>query len=86
VVGARGFCHSNPCVISVVALTASLGVFDAAGIERRAEKQQLITGYLEALLGTMTDKVQGLRDKHIPVWLTFLLEFSLLSFSLSLSC
>jgi len=49
--GAYGFRLSNPPVLLVAGMRASLDVFDAAGMHRLRAKSLLLTGYLEHLLG-----------------------------------
>ena len=49
-IGADGWQLSNPCIISMAALRASMDIFDEAGISNLREKSISLTGYLEALL------------------------------------
>ena len=49
--GAYGFRLSNPPVLLVAGMRASLDVFDAAGMDRLRAKSLLLTAYLEHLLG-----------------------------------
>jgi len=48
--GAYGYRLSNPCVLSMTALRASLDIFDEANINKLREKSLLLTTYLEALM------------------------------------
>ncbi|PRP76397.1 kynureninase [Planoprotostelium fungivorum] len=48
--GAFGFRLSNPPVLCVAALLASLEIFDSAGIQNLRNKSKRLTGYLELLL------------------------------------
>jgi kynureninase len=49
--GVEGWQLSNPSILSMAALRASMNIFDEAGIERVREKSARLTGYMEALLG-----------------------------------
>jgi kynureninase len=48
--GADGWQLSNPSIVSMAALRASMDIFDEAGIERLREKSMALTRYLESLL------------------------------------
>jgi kynureninase len=51
---------SNPPILSMAAVRASLDVFDEAGFDNILEKSKTLTGYLEFLL-------KDLNDKHIKI-------------------
>jgi kynureninase len=48
--GAAGWQVSNPPILSMTALKASLDIFDEAGFDTLREKSKLLTGYLRWLL------------------------------------
>ncbi len=48
--GAEGWQLSNPSILSLAALRASMEIFHEAGIERLREKSLALTGYMEFLL------------------------------------
>jgi kynureninase len=48
--GADGWQLSNPCIVSLAALRASMDIFDEAGMDRLRAKSISLTGYLEFLL------------------------------------
>jgi kynureninase len=48
--GADGWQVSNPAILSMAALKASLEIFDEAGIEALRKKSVALTGYMESLL------------------------------------
>jgi kynureninase len=51
--GAEGWQLSNPSIISLAALRASMDIFHAAGIDRLRTKSVMLTGYLEFLLNQL---------------------------------
>jgi kynureninase len=53
--GAEGWQLSNPSIMSMAPLRASLEIFDAVGMQQLREKSEALTGYLEFLL-----------DQHAP--------------------
>ncbi|MFN2413262.1 MAG: kynureninase [Pyrinomonadaceae bacterium] len=53
--GAEGWQISNPPILQMAALRASLEIFDEAGILALREKSEKLTGYLEALINKIND-------------------------------
>jgi kynureninase len=53
--GAEGWQVSNPPILQMAALRASLEIFDEAGIGALTEKSRTLTGYLESLIDDIGD-------------------------------
>ncbi len=54
--GAEGWQTSNPAVLPMAAMRASLEIFDEAGMPALIEKSQKLTGYLESLIDDIADE------------------------------
>ena len=53
--GAEGWQLSNPSILSMAAIRASLDVFESAGFENLIRKSRQLTGYMEYLLEQLKD-------------------------------
>ena len=53
--GAEGWQVSNPPILQMAALRASLEIFDEAGMPALADKSRKLTGYLEILINDIRD-------------------------------
>ena len=59
IAGAEGWQLSNPSILALATLRASMDIFDEAGMERLRAKSESLTGYLQFLLNqTASDKFQ----------------------------
>jgi kynureninase len=54
--GAEGWQISNPPILQMAALRASLAIFDEAGMDRVTKKSRMLTGYLEFLIEQIGDE------------------------------
>jgi len=54
--GAEGWQLSNPSILSMAAIRASLDVFEEAGFNNIVKKSKKLTGYLEYLIEELNDK------------------------------
>ncbi len=62
---AEGWQLSNPPILSLAAIRASLSVFDEVGMDRLIEKSKKLTGYLLFLLGSIqTDRIKIITPKE----------------------
>ena len=55
--GAEGWQLSNPPILSMAAIRASLDIFNEVGIEQLIKKSQHLTGYFEYLLKNLGEDV-----------------------------
>ncbi|MCF6349695.1 MAG: kynureninase [Flavobacteriaceae bacterium] len=64
-VGAEGWQLSNPPILSMAAIRASLDLFHKVGMDKLQNKSRKLTGYLEFLLNKMTtDKINIITPKE----------------------
>ena len=59
--GAEGWQLSNPPILSLAAIKASLDIFEKVGMKKLNKKTKILTGYLEYLL----DQIEGDRIRVI---------------------
>jgi kynureninase len=64
--GAEGWQISNPPILQMAALRASLEIFDEAGMNTLREKSVKLTGYLEYLIGQIGDERISVITPHDP--------------------
>lgn len=63
--GAEGWQLSNPPILSMAAIRASLDIFEEAGMENIVAKQKKLTGYLEFLLHDLqNDRISIITPKN----------------------
>lgn len=53
--GAEGWQLSNPAILSMAAIRASLDLFEAAGFKNIIKKSKSLTGFLEFLINELSD-------------------------------
>jgi kynureninase len=64
--GAEGWQLSNPPILSLAAIRASMEIFDDVGMLRLRQKSEMLTGYLEYLLGQrLSGCVQVITPKNV---------------------
>ena len=64
--GAEGWQLSNPPILSMAAIRASLDVFSEAGFDNLREKSNKLTGYLEFLLDQLNDSTINIITPRNP--------------------
>ncbi len=64
--GAEGWQLSNPPILSMAAIKASLDMFHEVGIEKLIEKSKKLTGYFEFLLKTLDEDVIRIITPETP--------------------
>jgi kynureninase len=57
--GAQGFQLSNPSIVDLTVLSASLSVFNKTSMHALRSKALLLTGYAEQLLGQIAERTQS---------------------------
>ncbi len=63
--GAEGYQLSNPPILSMAAIKASLDIFDEIGMDVLREKSRKLTGYLEFLIKEIdTDRIKIITPSH----------------------
>lgn len=64
--GAEGWQISNPPILPLAALRASMEIFDEVGMERLRGKSEMLTGYLEYLVDQrLNNRVRIITLKHV---------------------
>jgi kynureninase len=64
--GAEGWQVSNPAILPLAALRASMEIFDEIGMDRLRAKSELLTGYLEFLLNEHVDRAWSVLTPRDP--------------------
>ena len=64
--GAEGWQLSNPPILSMAAIKASLDLFDGVGMDALREKSEKLTGYLEYLIGEIDSDDIKIITPHNP--------------------
>jgi kynureninase len=73
--GAEGWQVSNPPILSLAAIRASMEIFDEVGMERLRRKSEMLTGYLEYLLEQrLCDRVRIITPKERGCQLSLVLS------------
>lgn len=63
--GAAGWQLSTPNIMALAVHRASLAIFEAAGMENLRQKSEALTGFLEAIIHQINQKVGGEKIKII---------------------
>jgi kynureninase len=64
--GAEGWQLSNPPILGLAPLRASMEIFSEAGMDRLREKSRLLTGYMEFLLQEKASPMFSIITPHDP--------------------
>ena len=64
--GAEGWQLSNPPILALAALRASMEIFSEAGMDRVRERSVALTGYLEFLLGRHSSRIFSIISPREP--------------------
>lgn len=64
--GAEGWQLSNPPILPLAALRASMAIFDEAGMQRLRDKSERLTGYLEYVINALENKRLSIITPHNP--------------------
>ncbi|WP_242117769.1 kynureninase [Aestuariivivens sediminicola] len=64
--GAEGWQMSNPPILSMAAIKASLDIFNEAGMDKLTEKSKKLTGYFEFLLKQLGEATIRIITPHNP--------------------